>query len=80
MFKNRTCKTGKLFCPKPTCTIYMFLGGRSVVVYSLFIVAAIICGEGCWPLFCYAIFCVLSSFAIILFGKRELITLLSLSS
>ena len=46
MFKNRTCKTGKLFCPKPTCTIYMFLGGRFVVAYSLFIVAAIICGEG----------------------------------
>ena len=31
-------------------------------------------------LFCYALFCVHSSFAIVLMGKRELVALLSLSS
>ena len=29
-----------------------------------------------WAMFCYAILCVLSSFAIILMGKRELVALL----
>ena len=33
----------------------------------------------CLPLFCYALLCVLFSFAIILKRKRELVALLSLS-
>ena len=37
-------------------------------------------GFGNWSLFCYALLCVLSSFAIILTRKRELVTLLKLSS
>ena len=32
------------------------------------------------PCFCYAVLCVLSSFTIILLGKRELVALLLLSS
>ena len=55
------------------------LGGGSVTVDSLFIVASIV-GFLCWSLFCYAVLCVHSRFAIILMGKRELIALLKLSS
>ena len=45
----------------------------SAVVYSLFIVAPIVCVG---YLFCCEFFCVLSSFVIISLAKRELIALL----
>ena len=46
-----------------------FWGSGSVVVNSLFIVA---CGLFCvWSLFCNAVLCVISRFAIILLRKRE---------
>ena len=46
---------------------------------SLFVVAPIV-GFCVCSMLCYALLCVLSSFAIILTGKRELIALLCLSS
>ena len=54
------------------------LGGGSVVVDSLFIVvvdslfivAPIVSGFCVWPLFCYAVPCVCSSFAIMWLMKR----------
>ena len=53
---------------------------RSVVVDKLFIVAPIVCGGlwgfCVWSLFYYAVLSVLSSFAIILLRKRELVALL----
>ena len=42
-------------------------------------VLPIVCGVLCLSLFCYALLCVLSSFAIILKRKRELIALLLMS-
>ena len=46
------------------------------IVCSLFIAASIVCGCFCVrSLFCYAVLCVLSSFAIILLGKSELVAL-----
>ena len=53
---------------------------HSKVVVSLFIVALILFGRFFLPLFCYAVYPVLSSFAIILLRKRELVALLKLSS
>ena len=41
---------------------------------------AFIVGFCVWFFFCYAVLCVLSSFAIVLMGKREKKTLLKLSS
>ena len=52
----------------------VFLGDGSISVDSLLIVAPIL-----WSLvsmFCFALLFVLNSFAIILMGKRELVTLL----
>ena len=49
-------------------------------MYSLFIVVPIFVGEVVWSLFCFAVLCVLSSFAIISLGKRELVALILLSS
>ena len=51
----------------------------SVVVDSLFIVSPIVGFCNC-SILCCALLCVLSSFAIILMGKRELVALLRLSS
>ena len=51
----------------------------SVVVDSLLIVTPIVGFCNC-SMFCYALLCVHSSFAIILMGKRELVALLCLSS
>ena len=54
-----------------------------VVIYSLFIVAFIVYRGFCvcfLVLLCFAVFGVLSGFAIILWGKRELVALLRLSS
>ena len=48
-----------------------------VVVDSLFIVVPIVCVGF---LLCYAVFCILSIFAIITLGKREMVALLLLSS
>ena len=48
-----------------------YSGLGSAVVYSLFIVAPIICRGLCKPLFYFAILCVLFSFAIIPLGKRK---------
>ena len=58
-----------------------FLGGGYVVVDSLLIVAPIVGFCDC-SMFCCALLCVHSSFAIILMGKREreTIALLCLSS
>ena len=56
-----------------------FLGGGSVVVDSLLIVVPIVAFCVC-SMFCCTSLCVLSSFAIILMGKRELVALLCLSS
>ena len=59
------------FCP--------FYGGGSVVVDSLLIATPIVGFCGC-SMFCCALLCVHSSFAIISMGKRELAALLCLSS
>ena len=56
-----------------------FLGGGSVVVDFLFIVTPILGVCNC-SMFCCTLFCVRSSIAIILIGKRELVALLNLSS
>ena len=56
-----------------------FLGGGSVVVDSLLIVAPIVGLCKC-SMFCCVFLCVHPSFAITLMGKRELVALLSLSS
>ena len=59
-----------------------FLGGGSVVVDILLNVLPIDCvivGVLCLFLFCYALLCVHSSFAIILKRKRKLVALLLLS-
>ena len=57
----------------------MILGGGSVAVYSLFIVALTICGHFVLGTSFYAVLCVFSGFAIISLGKRELVGLLLLS-
>ena len=54
-------------------------GGGSVVVDSLLIVAPIVRFCNC-SLFCCALLCVHSSFAIISMGKRELVAMFCLSS
>ena len=63
---------GKVLSPPDGFGCCPFQGGGSVVDL-LFIVASIVglCVKLC-SMFCCAIFCVLSSFAIILMGKREL--------
>ena len=48
-------------------------------VYSLFIVALIVCGICVRSLFCYALLSVMSSFAIISLSRRELVAWLKLS-
>ena len=53
--------------------------GGSVVVDFLFIVTLIVGVCNCY-MFCCMLLCVLSSIAIILMGKRELVALLNLSS
>ena len=45
-------------------------------MYSLFIVVPFFVGAVVWSLFCFAVLCVLSSFAIISPGKRELVALI----
>ena len=55
------------------------LRGGSVVADLLFNVLPIVCGVLHLSLFCYTLLCVLSSIAIILKRKRELVTLLFLS-
>ena len=58
-----------------------FYGFGSFIVDSLFIVAPIFCGGSVfWSLFCYAVLSYLSSFAISLMGKRELVASLELPS
>ena len=54
-------------------------GDSSVVFDSLLIVTSIVGFCNC-SVFCCAVFCVNSSFAIILMGKRELVAWLCLSS
>ena len=49
-------------------------------IMSLFIVSPFVCVGFGLDLFCYAVLCVLSSFAIISLGKRELVALLLLPS
>ena len=56
-----------------------FQVGGSAVVDSLLIVAPIVGFCSC-SMFCCALLCAHSSFAIILMGERELVALLSLSS
>ena len=56
-----------------------FYGGGSAVVDLLFMYFPLFVGALCMSLFCYAYFCVLSSLAIILKRKRELVALLLLS-
>ena len=55
------------------------LGGGSVVVDLLLIVAPIVGFCNCY-MFCCALLCVQSGFAIISMGKRDLVALLCLSS
>ena len=55
------------------------LSGGSVVVDSLLITTPIVGFYNC-SMFCYALLCVHSGFAIISMGKIELVALLSLSS
>ena len=57
----------------------LFLGGGSVVVDYLFIVTPIVGACNC-SMFCCSLLYVHSSFAIILMGKKELVSLLNLSS
>ena len=57
----------------------LFKRGGSVVVDFLFIFTPIVGVCSC-SIFCCALFCVHSSIAIILIGKRELVALLGLSS
>ena len=57
--------------------IFPFWGGGSVAVHSLFIIVAPIVSA--WFLLCFAVKCVVSSFAIISLGKRELVALLLLT-
>ena len=77
MFSGYTGYTGY----RVSFTGYRFLGGGSVVVDSLLIVAPIVGFYNC-SMFCCALLCVHFSFAIILMGKREreLVALLCLSS
>ena len=56
---------------KSTCGLLVV----DLLVYALFIV----CGSSVFALFCYALLCVHSSFAIILKRKRKLVALLLLS-
>ena len=64
-FKKAESRTKISFKPQVA-----FKGGVSIVVDSWFIVALVVC----WSyVFCYAVLSVLSSFAIILLGKRELV-------
>ena len=57
------------------------MGGGSVVVSPLFNVTPIVCGGSVFgPRFFNAVLSVISSFAIILTGKRELVALLLLST
>ena len=65
--------------PQWPIRLLFFLGGGSVVVDLLSIVTPIAGVCNC-SLFCCTLLYVPSSFAIILLGKRELVTLLSLSS
>ena len=53
-----------------------FYGGGSVVVYLLFLYLPLFVEVLCWSLILYALLCVLSSLAIILTKKRELVALL----
>ena len=54
---------------------------KAVLLLNHFFVAPLFVGIWCWVLLCFAISCVLSSFAIILLlGKRELVALLLLCS
>ena len=59
------------------CIIRGF-GGVSVVVDSLLIVTPIVGFCNC-SMFCFALLCVRSRFAIVSMGKRELVALLCLS-
>ena len=52
---------------------------KAVVLLLLLIVAPIV-GFCVCSMFCYALLCFLSSFTIILMGKRELVALFCLSS
>ena len=53
---------------------------HSAVVYSLFVVAPIVCGFSVRSLFCFVVPCVVSCFTIISLGIRELVALLLLCS
>ena len=59
--------------------LLQILRSGSAVVYSLFIVAPIVCGGG-GVLFCCTVLCGLSTFLTVLLGNSELIALLVLSS
>ena len=61
------------------CWLCMCYDNGSVVVDSLMIVTPIV-GFCYCSMFCFALLCVHSSFAIISMGKRELVALLCLSS
>ena len=63
------------FCSFGCCP---FIGGGSVVVDSLLIVTPIVGFCNC-SMFCCALLCVHSNFAIIWMGKRELVAVLCLS-
>ena len=52
----------------------------NVIFDDLLLIVAPIVGFCICSMFCYTLLCVLSSFAIILTGKRELVALLCLSS
>ena len=59
--------------------MYVRSGGGSAVFDLLLNALPIVCGVLCLSLFCFVLLCVLSSFAIILKRKRELVVLLLLS-
>ena len=62
---------------------FIFEQPSYLVAYLLFVVASIVCGGLVFSvrsLFCFAVLCVLSSFASVSLGKRELVALLLLCS
>ena len=65
--------------PPPGLGCCPFLGGGSVVVDLLFNVLPIGCVGSVFVFVSYALLCVLSSFAVLLKRKKELVALLKLS-
>ena len=64
-------------CPRDHGKVVESLQGGSIVVELLFMHLPSFVGVLCWSLFCYSLLCVLSSFAITLMRKRELVAVIA---